>query len=72
MGWLAETRLSTGRSLFKMQGEILLPGGQAAAGRPLPPDLNLAGGSVLDTEIWPGGGHDCLHGGGGSADQAGK
>jgi len=55
MGWLAETRLSTGRSLFKMQGEILLPGGQAAAGRPLPPDLNLVGSTVVDTEIWPGG-----------------
>jgi hypothetical protein len=38
-----------------MQGEILLPGGQAAAGRPLPPDLNLVGSTVVDTEIWPGG-----------------
>ncbi|NBT23498.1 hypothetical protein EBT11_02450 [bacterium] len=55
MGWLAETRLSSGRSLFRMQGEILLPGGQAPLGRPLPPDLNLAGESLPDTEIWPGG-----------------
>jgi C-terminal processing protease CtpA/Prc len=55
MGWLAETRLSSGRSLFRMQGEILLPGGQAPLGRPLPPDLNLAGETLLDTEIWAGG-----------------
>jgi C-terminal processing protease CtpA/Prc len=55
MGWLAETRLSSGRSLFRMQGEILLPGGQAPLGRPLPPDLNLAGETLLDTEIWSGG-----------------
>ena len=55
MGWLAETRLSTGRSLYRSKGEIVLPGGQAPLGRPLPPDLNLASGSVVDTEIWPGG-----------------
>ena len=55
MGWLAESRLSSGRSVFKMQGEIVLPGGQAPVGRPLPPDLNLLAAGVVDTEIWPGG-----------------
>ncbi|MCX6934856.1 MAG: S41 family peptidase, partial [Verrucomicrobia bacterium] len=54
-GWLAETRLSSGRSLFRMQGEILLPGGQTETGRPLPPDVDLASGSFVDTEIWAGG-----------------
>lgn len=54
MGWLAESRLSTGRSFFKMQGDIFLPGGQSSVGRPLPPDLNLRLGEVVDTEIWLG------------------
>jgi hypothetical protein len=55
LGWLAETRLSSGRSLFRMQGEIVLPGGQTETGRPLPADVDLAGGGFVDTEIWPGG-----------------
>ena len=55
MGVLSETRLSSGRSLFRMQGEIALPGGQTQPGRPLPPDLELAGDQFVDTEIWPGG-----------------
>ncbi len=55
MGWLAETRLSSGRSVFKMQGEIILPGGQAPMERPLPPDLNLPVNGVVDVEIWSGG-----------------
>jgi C-terminal processing protease CtpA/Prc len=55
MGMLSETRLSSGRSLFRMQGEIALPGGQTQPGRPLPPDLELAGDHFVDTEIWPGG-----------------
>jgi len=55
MGMLSETRLSSGRSLFRMQGEIALPGGQTQPGRPLPPDLELAGDHFVDSEIWPGG-----------------
>ena len=54
-GWLAESRLSTGRSLFRARGEILLPGGQAGSGRPLPPDVVLSGANYTDAEIWTGG-----------------
>ncbi|MBM4455497.1 MAG: hypothetical protein FJ411_03810 [Verrucomicrobia bacterium] len=54
-GWLAESRLSTGRSLFRLRGEILLPGGRAGAGRPLPPDVVLNGANYPDVEIWTGG-----------------
>jgi C-terminal processing protease CtpA/Prc len=54
-GWLAESRLSTGRSLFRARGEILLPGGQAGSGRPLPPDVVLSGANHTDAEIWMGG-----------------
>lgn len=54
-GWLAESRLSTGRSLFRMRGEIVLPGGRAGSGRPLPPDLGVSGGNYTDAEIWTGG-----------------
>ena len=55
LGWLAETRLSSGRSLFRMQGEVLLPGGQKETGRPLPADVDLVSGGFVDTEIWAGG-----------------
>jgi hypothetical protein len=55
LGWLAETRLSSGRSLFRMQGEVLLPGRQKETGRPLPADVDLASGGFVDTEIWAGG-----------------
>jgi len=54
-GWLAESRLSTGRSLFRARGEIVLPGGRAGSGRPLPPDLVLSGADYTDAEIWTGG-----------------
>ena len=54
-GWLAESRLSTGRSLFRARGEILLPGGQAGSGRPLPPDVVLGAAHYTDAEIWTGG-----------------
>ena len=54
-GWLAESRLYTGRSLFRARGEILLPGGQAGSGRPLPPDVVLSAANYVDAEIWPGG-----------------
>ena len=54
-GWLAESRLSTGRSLFRARGEIVLPGGRAGSGRPLPPDLGLSGANYADAEIWTGG-----------------
>lgn len=55
IGLLGETRLSSGRSVFRMKGEILLPGGRKGTGRPIPPDVELAGDSFVDTEIWPGG-----------------
>ena len=54
-GWLVESRLSTGRSLFRARGEILLPGGQAGSGRPLPPDVVLSTANYTDAEIWTGG-----------------
>jgi len=54
-GWLAESRLSTGRSLFRARGESLLPGGQAGSGRPLPPDVVLSAANYSDAEIWTGG-----------------
>ena len=54
-GWLTESRLSTGRSLFRARGEILLPGGRMGSGQPLPPDVVLAGPNYLDSEIWTGG-----------------
>jgi len=54
-GWLAESRLSTGRSLFRARGEILLPGGRAGSGRSLPPDVVLSGANYTDAEIWTGG-----------------
>ena len=54
-GWLAESRLSTGRSLFRIRGEIVLPGGRTGYGRPLPPDLVLSGANYADSEIWTGG-----------------
>lgn len=55
IGLLGETRLSSGRSVFRVKGEILLPGGRKGTGRPIPPDVELAGDSFVDTEIWPGG-----------------
>ena len=55
LGLLGETRLSSGRSVFRVKGEILLPGGRKGTGRPIPPDVELAGESFVDTEIWPGG-----------------
>ena len=54
-GLVGETRLSSGRSVFRVKGEILLPGGRKGAGRPIPPDVDLASGGFVDTEIWPGG-----------------
>ena len=53
--WLAESRLSTGRSLFRARGEVVLPGGRSASGRPLPPDVVLNGSQYTDSEIWSGG-----------------
>ena len=53
--WLAEARLSTGRSLFRSRGEVFFPGGRVGTGRPLPPDVVLAGDRYTDTEIWMGG-----------------
>jgi len=55
LGWLAESRLSTGRSLFRLRGEVVLPGGRAGSGRPLPPDVVLTAASFTDSEIWTGG-----------------
>ena len=54
-GWLAESRLSSGRSLFRARGEILLPGGRVSSGRPLPPDVVLGAANYMDAEIWTGG-----------------
>ncbi len=54
-GWLAESRLSSGRSLFRARGEILLPGGRVSSGRPLPPDVVLGAANYMDVEIWTGG-----------------
>lgn len=54
-GWLVESRLSSGRSLFRARGEILLPGGRASSGRPLPPDVVLGAANYADAEIWTGG-----------------
>lgn len=54
-GPLGETRLSSGRSVFRLKGEILLPGGRKGAGRPLPPDVDLSSEGFVDTEIWQGG-----------------
>jgi len=54
-GWLAESRLSSGRSLFRARGEIILPGGRTGSGRPLPPDVVLSGANYADSEIWAGG-----------------
>ena len=54
-GLLGETRLSSGRSVFRVKGEILLPGGRKGAGRPILPDVDLACEGFVDTEIWPGG-----------------
>ena len=53
--WLAESRLSSGRSLFRSRGEILFPGGRTGYGRPLPPDVVLSGANYVDAEIWTGG-----------------
>ena len=55
VGLLGETRLSSGRSIFRVKGEILLPGGRKGIGRPIPPDVDLASEGFVDTEIWPGG-----------------
>lgn len=55
VGLLGETRLSSGRSLYRMKGEILLPGGRRGTGQPIPPDVDLTHGGFVDTEIWPGG-----------------
>lgn len=55
IGLLGETRLPSGRSVFRIKGEILLPGGRKGTGRPIPPDVELADDSFVDTEIWPGG-----------------
>lgn len=54
-GWLAESRLSTGRSLYRMRGEVVLPGGRVGMGRPLFPDVLLDGARYTDAEIWTGG-----------------
>lgn len=54
-GWLGESRLSTGRSLFRVKGEVSLPGGRMGTGRPLPPDVGLSGANYTDSEIWAGG-----------------
>lgn len=54
-GWLGESRLSTGRSLFRVKGEVSLPGGRMGTGRPLPPDVVLSGANYTDSEIWAGG-----------------
>jgi hypothetical protein len=53
--WLAESRLSSGRSLFRSRGEVFLPGGRVGSGQPLPPDVVLSGASFTDSEIWLGG-----------------
>jgi len=55
VGLLGETRLSSGRSIFRVKGEIFLPGGRKGIGRPIPPDVDLASEGFVDTEIWPGG-----------------
>jgi len=55
VGLLGETRLSSGRSVFRVKGEILLPGGRKGIGRPIPPDVELDSEGFVDTEIWPGG-----------------
>ena len=55
LGLLGETRLSSGRSVFRVKGEILLPGGRRGTGRPIPPDVELADDNFVDTEIWSGG-----------------
>lgn len=54
-GWLGESRLSTGRSFFRVKGEVSLPGGRMGTGRPLPPDVVLSGANYTDSEIWAGG-----------------
>ena len=54
-GWLAESRLSSGRSLFRAKGEVVFSGGRVGAGRPLPPDIFLPGDRFIDSEIWVGG-----------------
>ena len=55
VGLLGETRLYSGRSIFRVKGEIFLPGGRKGIGRPIPPDVDLASEGFVDAEIWPGG-----------------